>query len=45
MAPKTIIVKGNPVRGEKIANAAITPGHLCEFISTDKIQKLSKVEN
>ena len=39
MAPKTIIVKGEPVRGEKVANAAITPGHLCEFISTDKIQK------
>jgi len=39
MAPKTIIVKGNPIRGEKVANAAITPGHLCEFISTDKIQK------
>jgi hypothetical protein len=39
MASKTITVKGNPVRGEKYANAAITPGHLCEFISTDRIQK------
>jgi len=39
MAPKTIIVKGNPVRGEREAEAAITPGHLCEFTSSNTIQK------
>ncbi|MBT6051239.1 MAG: hypothetical protein HOG49_30945 [Candidatus Scalindua sp.] len=39
MAPKTITVKGNPVRGEKIAAAAITPGHLCEFLTAGTIAK------
>ncbi len=39
MAPKTIIVKGNPVRGEREAASAITPGHLVEFIAANTIQK------
>jgi hypothetical protein len=39
MAVKTITVKGDPVRGERPADAAITPGHLIELISTNKVQK------
>ena len=39
MAPKKIIIKGNPVRGEDTANAGITPGHIIELISTGKVQK------
>jgi hypothetical protein len=39
MAVKTITVKGDPVRFERAANAAITPGHLIELISTNKVQK------
>lgn len=37
-APKTIILKGNPIRGERLAAAAITPGHLLELISTNKVR-------
>jgi hypothetical protein len=29
--PKTIILKGTPLRKEGVASAAITPGHLVEF--------------
>lgn len=38
MSPKTIIVKGNPVRGEREAASTVTPGHLVEFIAADTIQ-------
>lgn len=39
MAVKTIVVKGQGVRKERIANAAITPGHLVEVMSTGKLRK------
>lgn len=39
MAFRKITIKGDPVRGEALANAAITPGHLIELISTGKVQK------
>lgn len=35
---KTIVVKGQGVRFEAVANAAITPGHLVELMSTGKIK-------
>lgn len=35
---KTIILKGKGIRKERIANAAITPGHLVELMSTDKVR-------
>lgn len=34
MAIKKIFVRGEPIREEKKADAAITPGHLCEITST-----------
>jgi len=34
MAIKTIVVKGDPVRIELLADAAITPGALCERTTT-----------
>ena len=34
MASNTITVKGDPIRYEYVCNAAITPGHLCEIMST-----------
>ena len=34
----TIIIKGTGVRCERVANAAITPGHLVELMSTDKVR-------
>jgi len=34
MATKTITVSGDPVRREYIAEGAVTPGHLCELVST-----------
>ena len=38
MAPKTIVLKGHGIRKERVANAAITPGHLVELMSTDKVR-------
>lgn len=38
MARKTIAVEGTPVIKEYTANAAITPGHLVELISTNKVR-------
>lgn len=37
--PKTITIKGDPIRKELVANAAITPGMLCERMSTNKVRK------
>lgn len=31
MAPKTVILKGDPIRKEGVAGGAITPGHLIAF--------------
>lgn len=39
MASKTIVLKGQGVRREAVANAAITPGMLVEIMSTGKIRK------
>ena len=36
MAYKTIAIVGTPNVQEFVANAAITPGHLCELMSTGK---------
>lgn len=33
MAPKTIVLKGDPIRKECVAGGAITPGHLVSFDS------------
>lgn len=33
MAPKTVLLKGDPIRKEGIAGGAITPGHLIDFDS------------
>lgn len=38
MAAKTIVLKGRGIRSEAIANAAITPGHLVEEMSTGKVK-------
>lgn len=38
MAYKTITIKGEPVRDERPAAAAITPGMLIELTSADKVQ-------
>lgn len=38
-APKIIALSGHPMRYEYVANAAITPGHLVEVMSTGKIRK------
>lgn len=38
MARKTISVLGNPIIKEYVANAAITPGHLCQLITSGKVQ-------
>jgi len=35
---KTISLKGESIRKERIANAAITPGHLVEVMSTGKLR-------
>ena len=35
---KTIILKGHGIRKERMAVAAITPGHLVEITSADKVQ-------
>lgn len=39
MASNTIVLKGPVQRIEGTANAAITPGHLCELMSTGKYRK------
>lgn len=39
MAYNTIILKGDPVRGEGKANAAITPGQLIERMSTGNLRR------
>ena len=39
MAYNTIELKGCGIRGETIANAAITPGQLIEVMSTGKVRK------
>lgn len=38
MAIKTIVVKGEGIRFEALANAGITPGHLVEIMSTGKMR-------
>ena len=38
MANNTIIKKGRGIRKERTANAAITPGHLVEVMSTGKLR-------
>jgi hypothetical protein len=38
MAAKTIMLKGHGVRNERVANAAITPGHFVELMSTNKVK-------
>lgn len=38
-APNTIQLSGDFTREEYLASAALTPGHLIEFISTGKVQK------
>ncbi|MHB0967980.1 MAG: hypothetical protein ACYC36_16190 [Bellilinea sp.] len=38
MANNTIIKKGTGIRKERTANAAITPGHLVEVMSTGKLR-------
>lgn len=35
---KTIVLKGSGIRKERMANAAITPGHLVEVMSTGKLR-------
>lgn len=37
MAPKTIVLKGNPRKDEKIAAGTITPGHLIQMDADDKV--------
>ena len=39
MAFKKIVILGDPIYSTEQANAAITPGHLVEYISTGKVQK------
>ena len=39
MAPKTILLKGDATIKEAEGAAAITPGHLCELISSGNLQK------
>lgn len=34
----TIVLKGDPVYKEAVANGAITPGHLLQFNSNDKLE-------
>jgi hypothetical protein len=36
--PKTIILKGDPIRKEGVASEAITPGHLVEFGGSNDLQ-------
>ncbi len=39
MAPKTILLKGDPIYMEREAAAAITPGHFVELIAANTVQK------
>lgn len=39
MAYNTIEIQGRGPRSELVANAAITPGQLCEVMSTNKVRK------
>ncbi len=39
MALKTIAIKGTELRKEYVANAALSPGHLIELMSTNKVRK------
>src|SRR5512146_1628351 len=39
MAKNTIALKGDYVRKERKANAAITPGHLVEIMTTGNLRK------
>ena len=41
MAYKTIVLKGQGTASEATANAAITPGHLVELMSTGNIRVAS----
>lgn len=43
-APETIILKGTPNIREAQANAALSPGHVVELLSTGKIQKQSTAD-
>ena len=36
--PNTVILRGDPVRREDRATGVITPGHLIEFASNDRLQ-------
>lgn len=38
MSRNTIIMKGRGIRKERMANAAITPGHLVEVMTTNKVR-------
>ena len=38
MSNNTIILKGEGIRKERIANASITPGHLVQVMSTGKLR-------
>jgi len=38
MANNAVILKGHGIRREAVANAAITPGHLVELMSTSKVR-------
>jgi hypothetical protein len=39
MAPKTIILKGDPIRKEALAHEELTPGMLVEFYTDGTLQK------
>lgn len=39
MAPKTVILKGDPIRKEAIAHEAVTPGQLVNFYTDGTLQK------
>ncbi len=39
MAPKTIILKGDPIRKEAVADEVLTPGMLVNFDSDQELQK------
>ena len=38
MANNTIVKKGRGIRKERMANASITPGHLIELMTTNKVR-------
>lgn len=44
-SPNTIILKGNPPRGEANSAAAVTPGELLEFTSAGTLQAVSTAGN